>query len=203
MDKKKHWDGIYGEKTFSELTWFQPEAKVSVDLIDKLDLSKESSILDVGGGASTLIDSLIEKEFKKITVLDLSENALKQSQKRIGEKTSYISWCVGDVIDFKFNKKFDLWHDRAVFHFLTQESEQEKYISNLEASTKRGSHFIISTFAEDGPLKCSGLEIVRYSKDNLVDKFSAHFECIEFKKETHTSPTGMEQKFNYWVFRKK
>ena len=203
MDKKNHWDDIYDKKSFSELTWFQPEPKISLDLICKLDLPKDSSIVDIGGGASTLVDRLIEKGFKDIAVLDLSKKALKQSQERIGKIALDISWCVGDITEFKFNKKFDLWHDRAVFHFLTEDSDQKKYISNLEASLKTGSYFIISTFAEDGPLKCSGLEIVRYSKEDLIEKFAAHFSCVNFLKETHISPTAMEQKFNYWVFRKK
>lgn len=205
MEKKSdklHWDDIYGRKKFSEVTWFQPELSVSLGLIDALKLPKESHILDAGGGASTLADKLLERGYQNISVMDLSQNALEQSKNRLGDKSANITWLVGDVTTYDFKEKFDLWHDRAVFHFLTDKSDQEKYLKNLVSSLKSAAYFIISTFAEDGPLKCSGLEIVRYAKEDLVSKFSPYFELVDFKKETHVSPGGMEQKFNYWVFKR-
>lgn len=202
MDNKTHWDDIYNRKKFSEVTWFQPEPKVSMQLISNLNLSLNANILDAGGGASTLVDKLLDQGFQDISVIDLSENALNQSKNRLGATASNISWIVGDITNYDFQVKFDLWHDRAVFHFLISKDDQENYIVNLNKCLDVGSFFIISTFAEDGPLKCSGLEIVRYSKEELVNKFAGNFELIDFQKETHVSPGGMEQKFNYWVFRK-
>jgi len=203
VDNRKHWENIYQEKGASSVTWFQDKPRVSLGLISDLLLEKTVPIIDVGGGASTLVDHLIEDGFKNTTVLDLSENALAQSQKRLGKEHQNVEWIIGDITSVKLPRKFTLWHDRAVFHFLTNKKDQELYIHNLVQSLYDVGFFIISTFAEDGPLKCSGLEICRYSKDELCDLFANNFELINFKKETHVSPKAMEQKFNYWVFKKK
>lgn len=202
MNKKEHWDDIYSRKKFTEVTWFQPEPKMILKLIRDLQLNEEARILDVGAGSSTLVDYLLEEGYHNIYLLDLSKNAFAQSRERLGERSKLVTWLEGDICNFKFNQKFDIWHDRAVFHFLTQPDDQDKYLKNLNDSLNVGAFFIISTFAEDGPLKCSGLEIVRYGKDKFVDKVGSNFELLDFQKEAHISPAGMEQKFNYWVFKK-
>lgn len=200
MNNQEHWNDIYNRKKATDVTWFQPELKLSTKFIENLNLAPSAAIIDVGSGASTFPDSLLKIGFFDISVLDLSQNALKQSKVRLGEDASRINWLIGDVTSIKFNRKYDLWHDRAVFHFLKDNESQSLYIENLKNSIKDGGHIVIATFAEDGPLKCSGLDIVRYSKDELVKKFEG-FELVEFRKETHVSPGGMEQKFNYWVFK--
>ncbi len=202
MNQKEHWNNIYSKKNFSEVTWYQAEPKMSLSLISGLGLAKTARILDVGAGSSTLVDFLLAYGFQSISLLELSQNAFLQSKERLGDKSEKVNWLEGDVTGFKANEKFDLWHDRAVFHFLTNAQDQNKYIKSLNDSLKVGAFFIISTFAEDGPLKCSGLEIVRYAKDELIAKIGSNFELLDFKKETHVSPGGMEQKFNYWVFKK-
>ncbi|PIP89048.1 MAG: SAM-dependent methyltransferase [Bdellovibrionales bacterium CG12_big_fil_rev_8_21_14_0_65_38_15] len=202
MDKKEHWDDIYNRKNFTEVTWFQTEPKLSLSLIRGLELTKDLQILDVGAGSSTLVDFLLRDGYQNIFLLDLSKNAFKQSKERLGKKIEKIHWLVGDVRTFNFKQKFDLWYDRAVFHFLTDTVDQNSYLKNLNDSLKTGAYFIISTFAEDGPLKCSGLEIVRYAKDELIQKIGPNYKLLNFQKETHVSPGGMEQKFNYWVFKK-
>ena len=202
MDKKEHWDDIYNRKNFTEVTWFQTEPKLSLSLIRGLELTKDLQILDVGAGSSTLVDFLLRDGYQNISLLDLSKNAFKQSKERLGKKIEKIHWLVGDVRTFNFKQKFDLWYDRAVFHFLTDVVDQNSYLKNLNDSLKTGAYFIISTFAEDGPLKCSGLEIARYAKDELIQKIGPNYKLLNFQKETHVSPGGMEQKFNYWVFKK-
>lgn len=202
IDQKEHWSDIYDRKDAKEVSWFQTEPKMSLNLIKNLQLDISNSILDVGAGASTLVDFLLRDGFKNIYLLELAQSAFDQTRKRLASRSNEIQWLVGDVRDFKVPVQLDLWHDRAVFHFLTQSEDQESYVKNLNASLKVGAYFIIATFAEDGPLKCSGLEIVRYSKEELVNKVGKNFELLDFQKETHISPSGMEQKFNYWVFKR-
>jgi len=202
MDKKEHWNDIYKRKSYAEVTWFQREPKMSLDLIRGLHLNDHANIIDVGAGSSTLVDFLIKDNFQSIYLLDLSLMAFDQSKKRLGGNSKFINWIEGDVCHFKSSQKFDLWHDRAVFHFLTKVEDQDNYLTSLNRSLNVGAYFIISAFAEDGPSKCSGLEIVRYAKNELIDKIGFNFELINFQKEAHISPGGLEQKFNYWVFKK-
>lgn len=202
MDQKEHWQDIYDRKKYTEVTWFQPEPKMSLSLIRELQLNKDAKVLDVGAGSSTLVDYLLQDGFHNIFLLDLSQNAFAQSKTRLGDKSKKVQWLEGDVRNFNLNQKFDLWHDRAVFHFLTKKEDQNSYLKNLNEFLGIGAYFIISTFAENGPLKCSGLEIVRYGKDELIQKIGSNFQLLDFQKEDHISPGGMEQKFNYWVFKK-
>lgn len=202
IDQKEHWSDLYNRKDAQEVSWFQPEPKMSLKLIRNLQLDKSDSILDVGAGASTLVDFLLRDGFQNIYLLELAQSAFEQTKKRLDKVNNEVYWLVGDVRDFKSPAQLNLWHDRAVFHFLIKSEDQESYIKNLNASLKIGAYFIIATFAEDGPLKCSGLEIVRYSKEELVNKVGTNFELLDFQKESHISPSGMEQKFNYWVFKR-
>ena len=203
MTDKTHWNNIYNKKSPNEVSWYQPTPNISLNLIESLKLDKNDSIIDIGGGASTFVDNLLKKQYERVTVFDLSENALKHSRKRLNEEAEKIVWVVGDIIVHKFEKKYKVWHDRAVFHFLTTPKHQKKYIESLENFIENKGYLIISTFAEDGPLKCSGLDIVRYSKEELIKKMPDNLSLVQFQKETHISPTGKEQKFNYWVFQKR
>ncbi|MEE2744520.1 MAG: class I SAM-dependent methyltransferase [Bdellovibrionota bacterium] len=203
MTDKTHWNNIYNKKNPHEVSWYQPTPNISLTLIESLKLSKNDSIIDIGGGASTFVDNLLKKQYEKVTVFDLSENALNHSRERLNEESDKIVWVVGDITGHKFEKKYKVWHDRAVFHFLTTPEHQKKYIERLENFLESKGYLIISTFAEDGPLKCSGLEIVRYSKEELINKMPDNLNLIQFQKETHISPAGKEQRFNYWVFQKR
>lgn len=176
---------------------------MSLKLIREIGLTFNSPIIDIGGGASTLIDFLLSDGFTDLTVIDLSKRALDFSKQRLKERALIVNWIEGDVTIFHDQCKYQLWHDRAVFHFLVSESDQNRYLEVLNSVLKIGGHFIISTFAEDGPEKCSGLEIVRYSQHELINRVGQNFECKKFEKEVHISPGGLEQKFNYWLFQKK
>jgi SAM-dependent methyltransferase len=201
-EKRKHWENIY-QKDSNQLTWFQGKPAASLGLIQKISLPKDAAILDIGGGASTLVDHLLEDHYQNITVFDLSSSALDQAQRRLGKNGDIVEWRVGNILDVDIEKKYQLCHDRAVFHFLTSETDRAKYLDSLNHLCSEHGHFIIATFAEDGPFKCSGLDICRYAKDDLVDYFSKDFELIEFLKEDHVSPNNKVQKFNYWLFQKK
>lgn len=202
MSNKQHWGEVYSKRKSTEVTWHQPEPRISLELIRELELLETASIIDIGEGASTLVDYLIKDGFLDISVFDLSSKAMSYSQERLKEDKSKVDWIEGDITEFSFDRKFNLWHDRAVFHFLVDSVDQDNYLKILNSSLKESGYLIISTFAEDGPLKCSGLEIVRYSKDEMIKRVGKNFKCIKFEKETHISPGGMEQKFNYWVFQK-
>ena len=202
-DRKEHWEAVYNKKSFDEVTWYQPEPKQSLKLIKQYISNLDARILDVGAGSSTLSDYLLKEGYRNISLLDISASAFDQSKQRLGSKADELNWLIGDITNFDFNQDYDLWHDRAVFHFLVNSEDQEKYIQTLKDTLRSSGIFIISTFAEDGPLKCSGLEIVRYSKDELIHRVGDEFELLEFCKEEHVAPHGLEQKFNYWVFKKR
>ena len=202
MNRKDHWENIYKDKSPLEVSWYQKAPTISLELIRKLSLKNSDFIIDVGGGASALVDYLIEDGFINITVLDLSLNALAYAQQRLGEKSSLIEWKVEDVTKFVAGHKYDLWHDRAVFHFLTDKNDREKYRQVLEASIKVGGHIIIAAFSVGGPTKCSGLDIVQYDAERLKSELGGHFTFIEEQFEKHVTPAGKEQAFGYYVFTK-
>ena len=202
MNRKDHWENIYKDKSPLEVSWYQKTPTVSLELIKKLTLTNSDFIIDVGGGASTLVDCLIKDGFINITVLDLSSNALAHTQQRLGEKSSLVEWEVEDVTKFAARHKYDLWHDRAVFHFLTDKNDREKYRQVLEVSVKVGGHIIIAAFSIGGPTKCSGLDIVQYDADKLKSELGDNFTFIEEQFEKHATPAGKEQAFGYYVFSK-
>ncbi len=203
IDEKLHWENIYKTKSSKEVSWFKSHLEKSLELILKLNLSKDVQIMDIGGGASTLPDDLLAKGFKNITVLDISSEALKVSQNRLGSKQSQIRWLEADITKtFLESNRYDLWHDRAVFHFLTDLSDRKKYVAQLKHSLKPNSHVIISTFSLKGPLKCSGLEIVRYSPETLRAELGKEFKLVESQEEEHSTPFGTTQAFIYCHFKK-
>lgn len=202
MGIKDYWEGIYKDKSTSEVSWYQKEPTFSLSLIKSLPLERDENIIDVGGGASTLVDYLLAEGFKNITVLDLSSNALVLARKRLGAKAELINWMVEDVTNYVAEHDYTLWHDRAVFHFLTEKSDREKYRKVLEASVRDGGHVIIAAFSIGGPTKCSGLDIVQYDAEKLKNELGASFKLIEEKSERHITPAGKKQSFGYYVFTK-
>lgn len=202
MKNQDHWEQIYASKEPFELSWFKTHLKKSLELIDKTQLEKDSQIIDVGGGASTLVDDLMERGFDKLTVLDLSATALNRMKKRMGGKAGSVTWIVGDVTQLALpENKFDLWHDRAVFHFLTEREDRRLYLENLRRTLKPDGHFIIATFADDGPEKCSGMQVERYDAEKLRKIIGEDFEFLESFTEHHETPFGTTQNFIYAHFR--
>lgn len=202
MSKKDHWESIYKDKSSTQLSWYQEEPTISLSLIRNLSLNKTESIIDVGAGASTLVDYLLLDGFKNITVLDLSSNAFAIARERLGEKAELIHWKVEDVMCHDAEHNYSLWHDRAVFHFLTEKNDREQYRKVLEASVKKGGYVIIAAFAIGGPTKCSGLDIVQYDAEKLQNELGANFKIIDEMSVKHITPAGNEQSFGYYVFSK-
>lgn len=202
MNRKEHWENIYKKDSALDVSWYQKKPSVSLQLITRYSPAHSKLIIDVGGGASTLPDHLLVEGYSNITILDLSSNAFLQSKQRLGNKASLIDWIVCDVTEFKAKHKYDLWHDRAVFHFLTDNDDRKKYQRVLNASVKLGGHIIIAAFSLEGPTQCSGLDIVQYDEKKLGKELGVNFTLIEQLKETHNTPSGKEQVFGYYLFKK-
>jgi ubiquinone/menaquinone biosynthesis C-methylase UbiE len=184
MQSKDHWEQVYTTKASSGVSWFQEHARQSVQLIQQTGASPDASIIDVGGGASTLVDDLLDGGYRKIAVLDLSEAALAASQSRLGDLATKVSWLVGDITTLELPRHaYDVWHDRAVFHFLTSPQKRKAYVESVLHAVKPGGHVVVATFAEDGPQKCSGLEVMRYNADGLHAEFGAPFIYCLCRKE--------------------
>src|SRR3989338_302165 len=187
VDAKKHWENIYQTKKSNELSWHQENPKTSLKLISKANLDKDANIIDVGAGDSKLVDNLITCGFRKITLLDVSSNALDKAKKRLGERANEVRWIVSDLKEFETDDKYDLWHDRAVLHFLTEEEDINKYVGKVRELLKQNGYLLVSTFSENGPKKCSGLDVKQYSEDSMKKLFS-DFECITSFEEEHVTP---------------
>lgn len=199
-ERKEHWENVYRNKSPREVSWYQQEPTRSLLLISGISLPRYAPIIDVGGGASTLVDKLCEDGYTNISVLDVSKHALNHTRKRLADKASGVHWYEDDVTRFKPPHRFALWHDRAVFHFLTSGAERKKYINVLRQSLEPGGHLIILTFAFDGPVKCSGLDIVQYDDDRLSAELGADFDLLETGHECHVTPAGRQQEFAFFHF---
>jgi len=197
---KKHWESIYHTKNFNEVSWYQENPKISVDLILSADVDKDANIIDVGGGDSKLVDKLLELGFKNIVVLDISLSSLEKAQQRLAEKAKNVKWINLDLMEFETEERFDIWHDRACFHFLTSKKDIDKYVESVKKYLKPNGYLIIGTFSLDGPEKCSGLEVRRYSKDSMGKLFSKGFRHIKSLEELHNTPFQTTQSFVYNVF---
>ena len=196
---KRHWENIYSSKQPNELSWTQKFPQISLDLIRSLNLSKSSSIIDIGGGQSKLADVLINLGYSNISVLDLSKNAITKTKKRLGENAKKINWIESDILDFKSSIKFDLCHDRALFHFLTKKNEINKYLDKISLFAR---NLVVGTFANEGPKRCSGLEIRQYDQNSMKETFEkAGFKSISFSKSDHLTPSNKIQKFIFGVFK--
>jgi SAM-dependent methyltransferase len=195
--RKSHWENVYGSKRHTEVSWYQEVPDKSLALINATGASTEDAIIDIGGGASTLVDHLLEAGFADVTVLDLAATAFDQARKRLGKQAGMVNWVVSDVTQFKPERQYRLWHDRAVLHFLTAASDRARYVEVLKDALVPGGHAIIATFGPDGPLKCSGLEIRRYSVSRLEDLLGPEFELQFHELENHQTPMGSTQQFLY------
>jgi len=203
METKTHWENVYETKASTEVSWFQEHPEVSLQLIERSNVDKSGQIIDIGGGASTLADNLLVRNYQNITVLDISAAALQVARERIGSQSEVVNWLVADITQVQLPHNFyDVWHDRAVFHFLTNAADRQKYVKAVMSSVKTGGHVIIATFGIDGPSRCSGLEIVRYNPDTLHNEFGNNFDLVHTTNESHKTPFGIEQKFIYCYFRK-
>lgn len=203
MQSKEHWEQVYETKAETEVSWFQPHAELSLKLIRAANASNDVSIIDVGGGASTLVDDLLAAGSRKLTVLDLSAAALAKARQRLGERAAAVTWIEGNILDAPLPAQaYDVWHDRAVFHFLTDEAERHAYVAAVLHAVKPGGLVIVATFAEDGPTKCSCLPVMRYAASELHAQFGAPFQMLGHEKESHHTPGGNEQKFVYCFCRK-
>lgn len=198
MDAKAHWERVYKSKAPNQVSWFQEHADLSLRLIRDTRAPKSARIIDVGGGASTLTDDLIAEGFVDLTVLDLSGSALEAAKVRLGSRAPMVRWVEADITKVKLPAhSFDVWHDRAVFHFLTNDADREAYVAQVTKSVQSGGHVIVASFAEDGPEQCSGLPVVRYSAKRLHGVFGPSFALVRHKRETHRTPFGTTQKFVY------
>jgi SAM-dependent methyltransferase len=198
MNSKSHWSNIYQTKTTTDVSWYQARPTLSLDLITATGIAKSGRIIDVGGGASTLVDHLLDDGYRDVTVLDISGEALGAAQQRLGERAAAVTWIEGDITTVDLPEHgYDLWHDRAVFHFLTQQQQQQRYVAQARAAVKPGRHVIVATFAADGPEQCSGLTVARYDASALHGAFGDGFDLISSRAETHTTPWGSAQKFTY------
>jgi len=203
MQSKSHWENIYKTKDTTQVSWFQQHPELSVRFIEHTRVDKTAQIIDVGGGASTLVDDLLANGYENVTVLDISAAALQVAQQRLGSLASNVTWLEADVTQANLPPQFyDLWHDRAVFHFLTNSKDRANYVETVLGSVKPGGHVIVATFGLKGPLRCSGLEVVRYSSDTLHDEFGNDFELVDTTEEVHQTPFGTEQEFVYCYCRK-
>jgi 2-polyprenyl-3-methyl-5-hydroxy-6-metoxy-1,4-benzoquinol methylase len=198
MDIKTHWEKVYKTKAPDTVSWYLPHLETSLSLIERTGTGLSSSIIDVGGGESTLADDLVSRGYQNVTVLDISETAVNVSKQRVGEAANHVHWLVADVLATELEPRaYDVWHDRAVFHFLTTMEQRLAYVHNAARSVKRGGHVIVSTFGPEGPRKCSGLEVMRYDADSLHDQFGARFRLLESSQELHETPQGATQQFLY------
>jgi len=200
MNRKTHWESIYADKSPLAVSWFQKEPRLSLQLISNTGLSTEAAIIDIGGGASVLIDHLYERGFRHLAVLDISGVALSHAKQRLGSTAEQIEWLETDVTTFVAPHPFDIWHDRAVFHFLTEAADRRRYVDTLKQTLKPGGHLIIAAFAIGGPTRCSGLDIVQYDADKLGRELGEDFTLVEQLSEIHVTPTNQEQLFGYFRF---
>ena len=200
MDNKKHWENIYQKKEIDGVSWYQKVPIESLQLIKKYSISNSDKIIDIGCGKSFLVDNLLELNYTDISLVDISSNALKEVKDRLQNKS--LNFIETDILNFNSNDKYDIWHDRAVFHFITDREGIKKYISLCNEYINKEGILIIGTFAEDGPLKCSGLEIKRYSVEQISDLFEESFELVENFKMLHKTPFDTEQSFSFCVLRK-
>lgn len=201
-NQKSHWENVFATKQPHEVSWTQEYPKTAMDYLQNLSLSKTANIIDIGGGDSNLVDALLEKGYQNIWVLDISEFALERAKKRLGVKADLVHWVVSDITQFKPEVKFDFWHDRAVFHFLTEEESISKYVAIVSDAMADNGNFLLGTFSENGPLKCSGLEIKQYSENSMKQTFSENFEAIKCFTENHTTPFDTVQNFQFCGFKK-
>lgn len=203
MDRQAHWQNVYETKAETEVSWYQDHPDSSLALIKGSGLGVTARIIDVGGGASRLVDDLLELGYASLTVLDIAQAALERTRRRLGERAARVEWLAADVTRWTPPCRFDLWHDRAVFHFLTDPADRAAYAAAMAAAIPAGGQTVIGTFAPDGPERCSGLPIRRYDAAGLASEFTAHFEPVDAMTEDHLTPAGKVQRFQFCRLRRR
>jgi SAM-dependent methyltransferase len=199
-NRETHWQNVYATRSEKEVSWFQENPAPSLELIAATGLSHKAAIIDVGGGTSRLADRLLDQGFRRLTILDLSANALAKAKARLGPRAEGIDWIAADVTAWEPSTTYDLWHDRAAFHFLTEPADRDAYIARLSRALRPGGHAIIATFAADGPERCSGLPIVRYDPEELARTLGGGFKLVESRRHDHLTPGGNTQRFQFSRF---
>ena len=202
MDSTDHWNEVYSKKTEAELSWHQDDPSVALDLMKKARLTSTSTVIYIGAGTSRLIERLLDLGLSDLSALDLSESALAAARVRLGEREMSVKWIVEDITRWEPTQTYDIWHDRAVFHFLVNPKDRIAYIQRLSRSVAPGGHAIIATFAIDGPAKCSGLPVARYSPTTLAETIGADFSLLTHQFYLHHTPWGNQQSFQYSLFRR-
>jgi SAM-dependent methyltransferase len=203
FDRIAHWEGVYSTKGEKEVSWFQEDPAISVELIKQTGATRDSGIIDIGGGASRLADALLNDGYRDVTVLDLSAAALEMAKGRIGPASAKVAWIVADVTTWKPARTYEVWHDRAAFHFLTNADDRRAYLNCLQSATAPGAQVVIGTFALDGPEKCSGLPVQRYDGKSLADALGPSFELADTRRENHRTPWNSSQSFQFSRFRRR
>jgi SAM-dependent methyltransferase len=198
MHTQTHWDKIYSEKAPDKVSWYRPHLEASLALIEEARVGPTASIIDVGAGESTLVDDLLVRGYSNLTVLDISQAAIAASKKRLGDTGERVRWLVADITQAELGPSaYDVWHDRAVFHFLTAEADRRAYVHQVVSSVRRGGHVIVSAFGPEGPTRCSGLDVVRYDAESMHAEFGANFRLISSSRQQHETPFGTTQQFLY------
>jgi trans-aconitate methyltransferase len=200
--RKDHWENVYVTKNRDQLSWTQNNRSTSIEWMLRLSPNHDAKVIDIGGGTSEFVDQLLDAGFPSPTVLDISSSAIEKAKQRLGQNSQLVKWITTDVATFQPTEKYNLWHDRAAFHFLTKKEDRAHYIAVLKASLPIDGYALIATFAPNGPEKCSGLEVVRYSEEDLAAELGSDFELVKSQRETHVTPWGSEQAFVYCLFQK-
>lgn len=201
--KQAHWDTVFASKTLEERTWYESTPSIALDLLGQLSIPKGAAIIDIGGGDSLLVDHLLDLGYTNLSVLDISAKALEKAQNRLEERSRQVQWICSDVTDFEVHRPYDFWYDRAAFHFLTNDTDVLRYVQTVSSAIKPGGYLMIGTFSEQGPKKCSGLEIRQYSAQSLSEVFASHFQKIKCFTLDHYTPMQVVQNFTFCVFRRK
>jgi SAM-dependent methyltransferase len=199
-NRSQHWNEVYATKPADSVSWYQPAPRLSLDLIGRAGLAPDAAVIDIGGGASALAGRLLQAGYRDVAVLDISATALQVARSGLGEAAGRIRWIVDDITAWRPERRYDLWHDRAVFHFLTAQPERDAYLTALRAGTRAGSQIVIATFAPDGPERCSGLPVQRYSPQSLAETLGEDFALLESGREDHRTPGGNLQHFQFSRF---
>ena len=202
FDRRSHWEHVYSAKQPDNVSWYQRHPEYSLDLIKGTAAGVSAEIIDVGGGASTLVDHLLDAGYRNITVLDIAHGAIERARERLGARAGRVVWLQRDITEFSPDKPYDIWHDRAVFHFLTDRLDRSRYVRVMARAINPGAHAIIATFGPKGPGRCSGLQVVRYSPDTLSAVLGDSFRLVESRTEQHTTPGGSSQDFIYCRFKR-
>ncbi|MBF0125236.1 MAG: class I SAM-dependent methyltransferase [Magnetococcales bacterium] len=195
--RHQHWDQVYQQRAVDDVSWYQQRPQIALDWIDQLGLKPEAAIIDVGAGASTLVDHLLALGYRQLTLLDISAAALSITRQRLGEQAAWVEWLATDITQFQPHRSFTLWHDRAVFHFLTDANDRQRYVAALKQALYPSGYLIMATFAVDGPQQCSQLPVCRYDIDQLQHELGPDFTLLATTHERHRTPAGKEQHFMY------